>query len=78
MTDVSRILNAIEHGELHAASELFPVVYDHLRKMAAEQMANERRGHSLDATALVHEAYLRLVEGPISFAEPKPFLDRCG
>jgi RNA polymerase sigma factor (TIGR02999 family) len=65
MSDVSQILNAIEAGEPGAAGRLFPAVYDELRRMAAGHMARESPGQSLDATALVHEAYLRLVDQPI-------------
>src|SRR5438067_903810 len=61
MTDVMRILSAIEQGDPHAAEQLLPLVYAELRKLAAEKMAQERPGQSLHATALVHEAYLRLV-----------------
>src|SRR5262245_47003758 len=61
MSDVTRILEAIDAGDTHAASELLPLVYDELRRLAAAQMAGEKPGHTLDATALVHEAYLRLV-----------------
>lgn len=61
--DVSRILERMEDGEPAAAQELLPLVYAELRKLAAGHMANESPGHTLDATALVHEAYLRLV-GP--------------
>ena len=61
MNEVSRVLNAIEHDDPHAAAELLPLIYDELRKLAAGHMANEAPGHTLDATALVHEAYLRLV-----------------
>src|SRR6516165_2647152 len=61
MPDVTRILSAIERGDPSAAAQLLPLVYDELRKLAAEKMANERPGHTLEATALVHEAYLRLV-----------------
>jgi RNA polymerase sigma factor (TIGR02999 family) len=63
MSDVTRILSAIEAGDPRAAAELLPLVYDELRKLAAARMAEERAGHTLDATALVHEAYLRLVGG---------------
>jgi RNA polymerase sigma factor (TIGR02999 family) len=63
MDDVTRILSAIEHGEPKAAGELLPLVYDELRKLAAQKMAHERPGQTLQATALVHEAYLRLVGG---------------
>jgi RNA polymerase sigma factor (TIGR02999 family) len=62
MTDVTRILTAIEQGDPHAAEQLLPLVYDELRKLAAERMAQEKPGQTLEATALVHEAYLRLVD----------------
>src|SRR5438067_9628103 len=61
MSEVTRILSAIDAGDPHAAAQLLPLVYDELRKLAAGHMANEAPGHTLDATALVHEAYLRLV-----------------
>ena len=61
MTDVTRILSAIQQGDLHAAQQLLPLVYDELRKLAAQKLAHERPGQTLDATSLVHEAYLRLV-----------------
>jgi RNA polymerase sigma factor (TIGR02999 family) len=61
VTDVTRILNAIEAGDAQAANQLFPLVYDELRRLASAQMAREKPGQTLDATALVHEAYLRLV-----------------
>jgi RNA polymerase sigma factor (TIGR02999 family) len=61
MTDVTRILTAIEQGDLHAAEQLLPLVYDELRQLAARQLANDRPGQTLNPTALVHEAYLRLV-----------------
>ena len=61
MNEVSRFLSAIEHGDPSAAAKLLPLVYDELRKLAAGHVANEGPGHTLDATALVHEAYLRLV-----------------
>ena len=61
MSDVTRILSAIEQGDPHAAEQLLPLVYDELRKLAAEKMARERPRQTLEATALVHEAYLRLV-----------------
>jgi RNA polymerase sigma factor (TIGR02999 family) len=64
MSDVTRILNAIEAGEAKAAEELLPLVYAELRRLAANKMANEVAGHTLQPTALVHEAYLRLVEDP--------------
>ncbi len=61
MTEVTRILSAIEEGDPHAAEQLLPLVYDELRKLAAQRLASEKRGQTLQATALVHEAYLRLV-----------------
>jgi RNA polymerase sigma factor (TIGR02999 family) len=63
MNDVTRILSAIEQGDPRAASQLLPLVYDELRKLAARGLAQEKSGQTLQATALVHEAYLRLV-GP--------------
>jgi RNA polymerase sigma factor (TIGR02999 family) len=63
MSDVTRILSAIGEGDPHAAGQLLPLVYDELRKLAAARMAVERADHTLQPTALVHEAYLRLVEG---------------
>jgi RNA polymerase sigma factor (TIGR02999 family) len=62
MADVSGILKAIENGDQKAASELLPLVYDRLRDLAEAKMAQEKAGHSLQATGLVHEAYLRLVD----------------
>jgi len=62
MTDVTRILSAIEQGDPHAAEQLLPLVYDELRKLAAQKMREEAPGQTLQATALVHEAYLRLVD----------------
>ena len=63
MSEVTRILSAIDQGDPQAASQLLPLVYDELRRVAAAQMAQEKPGQSLDATGLVHEAYLRLI-GP--------------
>ena len=63
MNDVTRILSAIEHGDPQAAEQLLPLVYDELRKLAAQRLAQEKPGQTLQATALVHEAYLRLVDG---------------
>ena len=63
MTEVTRILSAIEQGDPHAAKHLLPLVYDELRKLAAQKLAQEKPGQTLQATALVHEAYLRLVDG---------------
>jgi RNA polymerase sigma factor (TIGR02999 family) len=62
MSEVTRILSAIEQGEPHAAEQLLPLVYDELRRLAAQKLAHEKPGQTLDATALVHEAYLRLVD----------------
>jgi len=62
MSDVTRILAAIEHGDSKAAEQLLPLVYDELRKLAAQRLVQERPGQTLQATALVHEAYLRLVD----------------
>ena len=62
MTDVTRILSAIEQGDRQAAEQLLPLVYDELRRLAAEKLAQERPGQTLQATALVHEAYIRLVD----------------
>jgi RNA polymerase sigma factor (TIGR02999 family) len=61
MSDVTRVLSAIEQGDPHAAEQLLPLVYDELRKLAAQKMAQEAPGQTLQATALVHEAYLRLL-----------------
>ena len=61
MSEVTRILSAIEEGDPHAAEQLLPLVYDELRKRAAQKLAQEKPGQTLQATALVHEAYLRLV-----------------
>src|SRR5262245_24936435 len=69
MNDVTRILSAIERGEASAAEALLPLVYGELRKLAAARLAQERPGQTLQATALVHEAYLRLV-GPACRAGP--------
>ena len=61
MSDVTRILNAIEQGDARAADQLLPLVYEELRRLAAQKMAHERPGQTLQATAIVHEAYIRLV-----------------
>jgi RNA polymerase sigma factor (TIGR02999 family) len=63
MSEVTQILSAIEQGEPQAAEQLLPLVYAELRRLAAELMAQEKPGQTLQATALVHEAYLRLVDG---------------
>ena len=64
MDEVTRILKAIEQGDAAAAGQLLPLVYDELRRLAAEKMAREKPGQTLQPTALVHEAYIRLVDGP--------------
>jgi RNA polymerase sigma factor (TIGR02999 family) len=64
MSEVSRILTAIEQGDAKSTDELLPVVYKELRRMAASKMANEPAGHTLQPTALVHEAWLKLVDSP--------------
>src|SRR6266699_2472954 len=61
MSDVTRILSQIEQGDPQAAEKLLPLVYDELRKLAAVKLVQEKPGQTLQATALVHEAYLRLV-----------------
>ena len=72
MNEITRVLNAIEQGEPGAAAQLLPLVYDQLRRLAAHKLAQEKPGQTLDATALVHEAYLRLVETD----SPRSFRDR--
>jgi RNA polymerase sigma factor (TIGR02999 family) len=62
MSDVTHILSAIEQGDLHAAERLLPLVYDELRKLAAQKLAQEKPGQTLEATGLVHEVYIRLVD----------------
>jgi RNA polymerase sigma factor (TIGR02999 family) len=74
MTEVTRILSAIEQGDPQAAEQLLPLVYDELRKLAAQKLAQEKPGQTLQATALVHEAYLRLVgsdKSPSDHSEQK-------
>jgi RNA polymerase sigma factor (TIGR02999 family) len=61
MSEVTRILSAIEQGDPHAAEQLLPLVYDELRRLAAQKLAQEKAGQTLQPTALVHEAYMRLV-----------------
>jgi len=75
MSEVTRILSAIEHGDVHAAEQLLPLVYDELRKVAAQKLAQERPGQTLQATALVHEAYVRLVGGEDAAACGQPHWD---
>jgi RNA polymerase sigma factor (TIGR02999 family) len=73
MNDLTRVLSAIEQGDPSAAEKLLPLVYDELRKLAAQRLAHEKPGQTLQATALVHEAYLRLVGG-----QPQPGWDSRG
>ncbi|MCI0380131.1 MAG: ECF-type sigma factor [Gemmataceae bacterium] len=75
MNDVTQILNAIDAGDAQAAAQLLPLVYDELRRLAAQKLAGEKPGHTLDATALVHEAYLRLVgpENAATFVNSRHF-----
>jgi RNA polymerase sigma factor (TIGR02999 family) len=73
MSDVSRLLSQIQSGDPSAAEQLLPLVYDELRKLAAAKLALEKPGHTLQATALVHEAYLRLVG-----EDAEPQWDSCG
>jgi RNA polymerase sigma factor (TIGR02999 family) len=68
MPDLTRLIEAAAGGDRHAADQLLPLVYDELRKLAASQMAHEKPGQTLNATALVHEAYVRLV-GPADVAQ---------
>jgi hypothetical protein len=74
MSDVTRTLAAIEQGDAQASEQLLPLVYEELRRLAAQKMAQEKPGQTLDATALVHEAYLRLVgrtaESAMGFSRP--------
>jgi RNA polymerase sigma factor (TIGR02999 family) len=73
MSEISRILDAIQAGDSQAANQLLPLVYDELRQLAAQKMAGENPGHTLDATALVHEAWIRLA-GTREFANKGHFL----
>jgi RNA polymerase sigma factor (TIGR02999 family) len=72
MNDVTAILQAAGEGDRLAAEQLLPLVYDELRRLAAQRLANERAGHTLEATALVHEAYLRLVGDADDAAQSQP------
>jgi RNA polymerase sigma factor (TIGR02999 family) len=72
MSDVTHVLSAIEQGDAHAAERLLPLVYDELRKLAAAKLAQEKPGQTLEATALVHEAYLRLVASPARESGEEP------
>jgi RNA polymerase sigma factor (TIGR02999 family) len=78
MNDVSNLLERIRQGEPAAAEGLLPLVYDELRKLAAVRLANEAPGNTLDATALVHEAYLRLVASPQRERGEEPRWDSRG
>ena len=71
MSDVTHILSAIEQGDAQAAEQLLPLVYDELRKLAARRLAQEKAGQTIQATALVHEAYLRLVTPSKSSSSPE-------
>lgn len=62
MAEITRILEAIDEGDVHAAEELLPLIYDALRQLAAQKLSREKPGQTLQATALVHEAYIRLVD----------------
>ena len=74
MADVTHLLSAIERGDPDASGQLWPLVYDELRRLAEAQMAREKAGHTLDATALVHEAYMRLAgEAAAGFANRRHF-----
>src|SRR5881396_2722801 len=64
MSDVTRILDRVQQGDLQAAEELLPLVYDELRNLATRRMAGEAAGHTLQPTALVHEAWMRLIRTP--------------
>ena len=79
MSDVTRILSQIEQGDGQAAEQLLPLVYSELRKLAAAKMAQEQPGQTLQATALVHEAYVRLVGGqePQHWNSAWSLLRRC-
>ncbi len=73
MGEVTRILTSIERGESHAAEELLPELYTNLRRLAAQKLAREKPGQTLQATALVHEAWLRLVEEPFRYSSARHF-----
>jgi RNA polymerase sigma factor (TIGR02999 family) len=78
MNEVTRILSALEQGDPHAAEQLLPLVYEELRKLAAQKMAQEAPGQTLQATALVHEAYLRLVASGDAAAPREPHWNSRG
>jgi RNA polymerase sigma factor (TIGR02999 family) len=77
MNEVTRVLDELQQGNAAAAEELLPLVYDELRKLAAARLAHEKPGHTLEATALVHEAYLRLI-GAGSDGNPSSVADASG
>src|SRR4030088_130649 len=79
MSEVTRILSAIEQGDPHAAEQLLPLVYQELRALAAQRLAQEKPGQTLQPTALVHEAYLRLgdADRPPPWNSGAPFLGAC-
>jgi RNA polymerase sigma factor (TIGR02999 family) len=76
MSEITRLLDAARAGDPQSAADLLPLVYDEMRKLAAGYMANEAPGHTLDATALVHEAYVRLVATPASQSGAVSFANR--
>jgi RNA polymerase sigma factor (TIGR02999 family) len=76
MNDVTQILSLIESGDPSAAEHLLPLIYDELRKLATQKLANEKPGQTLQPTALVHEAYLRLVGSQIENTQPRTYKDR--
>jgi RNA polymerase sigma factor (TIGR02999 family) len=78
MTDITRILSAAEQGDPRAAEELLPLVYAELRRLAAQKLAGEKPGQTLDATGLVHEAYLRLVPSGPAASDQKQHWDGRG
>ena len=80
MSEVTEILSQIEQGDADAAEQLLPLVYEELRKLAAARLAQEKPGQTLQATALVHEAYLRLVQPgePRRWKQPRPLFRRRG
>jgi RNA polymerase sigma factor (TIGR02999 family) len=78
MSEVTRILAAINQGDPQAASQLLPLVYDELRKLAAQKLAHEKPGQTLQPTALVHEAYMRLVASPQGERQEEPSWDSRG
>src|SRR5207245_1735832 len=78
MSEVTRILSAVEQGDPQAASQLLPLVYEELRQLAAQRLAHETPGQTLQPTALVHEAYLRLVASPGRESGEEPHWDSRG